>query len=187
MEMTKKEKIIFEKYFNIYNEEYADGTSYYEFEAWTDGGVDMMFYLNEQENETITQQFENYIDNFDIDEEIDIYRQDSNYCNAFTIRQSLQDFENWVEWLKEILKELKGHKATITDELIQGNPLLIEQNLKIEIISQIQDIKGDNYENICDNIRNFADLVEILEDNINKDFIILKYNPMGKWYIEEVL
>lgn len=47
--------------------------------------------------------FEN---NFDIDEEIDIYRQDEEYKKVFTIRQSVEDFEDWVNWLNDISKEL---------------------------------------------------------------------------------
>ena len=101
MKLTKKERKIFENNFNIYED-----SNSIEIEAWTNGGVDMLIYLDKDEKETATQQFINYIDNFDIDEEIDIHRQDKNYCNNFRISESLQDFNNWIKWLKQIKKEL---------------------------------------------------------------------------------
>ena len=71
----------------------------------------MIIHLNKDDNLSATKQFIEYIDNFDIDEEIDIYREDKRYREAFTIRQSLQDFENWIKWLNEIKKDLlKGIK-----------------------------------------------------------------------------
>ena len=106
MKMTKKEKAIFENSFGIYE----DNDSY-ELEDWTSGGVNMIIYLDKNEKLSATQQFINYIDNFDIDEEIDIYREDKKYKKAFTIRQSLNDFEDWLEWLNGIKKDLlKGVK-----------------------------------------------------------------------------
>ena len=72
----------------------------------------------------------------------------------------------------------------ITDEIIQGNPLQIEKELKIEITNQILKM-GNDYENVCNNMRITADVFELLEENINKDFIKLKFNPMGAWYVEE--
>ena len=85
MELTKKERKIFENNFNIYED-----TNCFELEAWTDGGVDMIIHLDKDEKETATQQFINYINYFDIDNEIDIYRQDKDYCNNFKISESLQ-------------------------------------------------------------------------------------------------
>ena len=42
------------------------------------------------------------IDNFSIDEEIDIYRQDKRYKEAFSIKESLEDFENYEEKLNDL-------------------------------------------------------------------------------------
>lgn len=75
-------------------------------------------------------------------------------------------------------------KYYINEEIMYGSPLCIENALKMEIISQIQGIKGDNYENICFNMRITADIIELLEEHINDEFIVLKYNPMGSWVIE---
>ena len=100
MRMTKKEKTIFENSFGFYE----DNDSY-ELEDWTCGGVNMIIYLDKNNNLSATEQFINYIDNFDIDEEIDIYRQDQRYKDAFTTRQSVKDFEAWIKWLESIKKE----------------------------------------------------------------------------------
>lgn len=78
-----------------------------------------------------------------------------------------------------------GHGAKITDELIKGDPLTIESILKTEIANQILKMGAFDYENVCFNMRLIADIFEILEDNINKEEITLKYNPMGSWYLDE--
>lgn len=101
--MNKKQKEIIKHYFKIYNTD-----EYIEIEAWTDGGVDMFIDINPQKN--IIEQLEEYIDNFDIDEEIDMYRENKQYKERFTIRESLNDFENWLEWIEKIIKELKENE-----------------------------------------------------------------------------
>lgn len=105
MKLTKKQRKILENNFNIYE----DKTSF-ELEAWTNGGVNMFIPLDKEEKENAIEQLENYINYFDIDEEIEIHRQGADYKQAFTIRESLEDFENWLEWVKNIVKSLKGVK-----------------------------------------------------------------------------
>ena len=73
----------------------------------------------------------------------------------------------------------------ISEELISGNPLMIEETLQREIANQVLKMSGKDYENVCNNMRMTADVFELLEDHINDEFITLKYNPMGSWYIEE--
>lgn len=101
MKLTKKEQKILNNYFGVYED-----NNCYELEEWTNGGVNMFIYLDKEENISATQQFINYIDNFDIDEEIDIHRQDKSYKEAFKITESVKDFENWLNWLNNIKKEL---------------------------------------------------------------------------------
>lgn len=73
----------------------------------------------------------------------------------------------------------------INEEIIQGKPLEIERQLQLEIANQILKMGGNDYENTCQNMRMVADIIEILEEHINEDFITLRYNPMGAWYLEE--
>lgn len=72
----------------------------------------------------------------------------------------------------------------INEELIQGNPIKIEGALKMEIANEILKM-GNNYEDVCANMRMTADVFELLEEHINEEEVILKYNPMGAWYYVE--
>lgn len=105
MKMTSKEKKILKKYFGIY-----EGNDCYELEQWTNGGVDMIITLHKEDNRfnSLTEQFRYYVDGFDIDEEIELYREGKDYREAFTIRQSVEDFESWVEYITDIVKELES-------------------------------------------------------------------------------
>lgn len=102
--LNDKQKQILEDNFNIYDEIYSDGTCM-ELEAWTDGGVDMIITIDYEKD--IIKGLENYLDNFDVDEEIDIYRQSEDYRSAFRITESVKDFENWVKFIEDIIKQLK--------------------------------------------------------------------------------
>ena len=101
MKLYKKDKKILEKYFNIYED-----NDCIELEAWTGCGVDMFIYFNKENTGTIAEHLNDYINEFDIDEEIEIHRQGADYKRAFSIRESLEDFEDWLEWVKDIQKEL---------------------------------------------------------------------------------
>ena len=83
-----------------------DGEQYAELETWTNGGVNMIINLQPFTIES----FENYVNDFDIDEEIDLHRQGKSYKQAFTIRESVEDFEDYVETLNAILDKLKKLK-----------------------------------------------------------------------------
>ena len=107
MKINKKQMEILEENFKIY--EYDDS---YELEMWTNGGVDMFILIyKSEENGTLFEQFSDYINCFDIDEEIEIHRQDKRYRENFTIRESVNDFEEWVETIKNIMKELKESES----------------------------------------------------------------------------
>lgn len=84
------------EYFNVMEHEDC-----VELETWTKGGVNMIIVLH-KENGLYIDQFNEYRENFDVDEEIDVYRQDQHYKDSFTIRQSLEDFEAFEKWLNEI-------------------------------------------------------------------------------------
>lgn len=74
-----------------------------EVEKWTDGGVDMIFSLMPfSEKEFIKR-----VESFDIDEEIDLYRQDAGYRAAFKFSESVKDFTNFQKDLGKTVKKLK--------------------------------------------------------------------------------
>lgn len=75
-----------------------------ELETWTQGGVNMVIHL-----EPFTaEEFESYVYDFDVDGEIDLHREGESYKSAFTIRESLEDFESFHGRLKETMERLKA-------------------------------------------------------------------------------
>ena len=103
---TKKLQNFFEKEdFNVYLTK-QDNVQCAEVEKWTDGGVDMIIWLNP----FTVKEFEIYVNDFDVDEQIDNYRQGEQYKAAFTISKSLKDFTNFHDHLKEIVEKLKTAK-----------------------------------------------------------------------------
>lgn len=80
-----------------------DGQQCAELEKWTSGGVDMIIALMPFSKD----KFINYVNEFDIDEGIDFYRQDKQYKAVFTISQSLADFTEFHDMLKEVAEKLK--------------------------------------------------------------------------------
>lgn len=81
-----------------------DGELCAEVESWTNGGVDMIITLMPFNFDELCE----WCDSFDIDEEIDIHRQGNDYCESFTIRESVEDFENWHNELKAMIATYKG-------------------------------------------------------------------------------
>ena len=88
--------------FNVYQFE-QDVQQCAELERWTTGGVDMIITLIPFTKE----EFISYVNDFDVDNEIDNYRQDKQYKDVFTISQSLADFTEFHDMLKEVVEKLK--------------------------------------------------------------------------------
>lgn len=101
--MNKRQKRILEDNFNIYKD-----NNNWDLETWTNGGVNM--FINIDTNNNVVNEFENYLENYNIDEEIELYRQDKRYRETFTIRESLNDFENWVIYINDIITQLKENE-----------------------------------------------------------------------------
>lgn len=85
-----------------------------EMEQWTNSGVDMIHLIDGRDRDMNdpdwwNDELESIYEAFDVDEEIDIYRQDEKYRSAFTYRQSVEDFENYDKWLKGIAEQAKAY------------------------------------------------------------------------------
>ena len=98
---------------SVYEYREDDKLCGYEIDTYTDGGVNLVVFLDfrgEEENvsnkDKVKEKFLDYINNFDIDEEIDLYRQDQNNRNAFTISQSEKDFKSWKKEMKKVINKL---------------------------------------------------------------------------------
>lgn len=99
--INDKQMEYLKEHFKVYESE-----SQFELESWTDGGVDMFIYIDKESYKKVAEQLKEFIDNFDIDDEIDTYRRDKTYCDAFRITDSVKDFEGYVEFLEDVLYEL---------------------------------------------------------------------------------
>ena len=82
-----------------------------EIETWTNGGVDMIhtFYFSDNyqdvyDKDNVNMQLQELADNFSIDDEIDLYRQDKRYKDNFTIKESLDDFTEYQNRLDDLVK-----------------------------------------------------------------------------------
>lgn len=80
-----------------------------EMEQWTDGGVDMIHLIDGRgrdmdDPDWWKDELESIYEAFDVDDEIDIHRQDEKYRSVFTHRRSVKDFEDYEEWLKGIVE-----------------------------------------------------------------------------------
>ena len=74
------------------------------------------------------------------------------------------------------------YKTIINEDIARGEPLKLESELKREIIARIKELGANNYEDVAENMRQTADILEEIENHINDEFIAFKYNPMGAWY-----
>ena len=103
---TKKLKKFFEDNgFNVFLSK-QNNVQCAEIEKWTNGGVDMIIWLNPFN----VNEFKSYVNDFDVDEQIDTHRQDSRYKDAFTITESLKDFTDFHNDLKDVVTKLETLK-----------------------------------------------------------------------------
>ena len=81
----------------------------------------------------------------------------------------------------------RNDNLIIDSESVQGKTKDIKEYFTYELASQCMSDLG--YEEIVYNGRLILNLIDELENNnINDDFtIIVKYNPMGSLYFEEVI
>ena len=118
MKITSKEREMLEELFNV--SESADDL---ELESYTDGGVDMFIPIEKDNSNNLLEQLRLFVKNFDIDEEIDIHRQDTDYRRNFTIRESINDFENWVDYIRNCISKLEEEYNNEDEEEVEYEPL----------------------------------------------------------------
>ena len=106
MELNKEQKRLkkaLEKHgFNV---EFLDNEI--EIENWTDGGEDMLIYLDD----FTVEELELYADEYNIDDHIEMMMQDKSpggYAANFTLTEALADQTAWLEDLREVIREAKG-------------------------------------------------------------------------------
>ena len=171
--MNNKERKILEEVFNIHED-----MNNYTLENWTNGGVNMFITIEKHSDNTLLEQLERFVDNFNIDEEIDLYRENADYKNNFTIRESMEDFEDWVSCLIDLIDNLRNieNEYNNNDEETEYEPVEtlkgvgvkdIENGLEIiligvttgvlqkyQIIMNIKNYKEEDLFDICYEISN---------------------------------
>lgn len=73
----------------------------WQLEIWTDAHMQLLYSFDKSKGCPF-EQFKDFVKELDIDELIDEYRGHADYCQMFSIRKSLEDFENLHKFLKEI-------------------------------------------------------------------------------------
>ena len=100
---------------NIAIDEYTEGGVLcgYELDMQTIGGLNQIVFIdfrgtdkNPKDKNDFKELFLERINSIDIDEEIDLNRQNPLYKASFTIRESLEDIENWYNNLLTLAKSL---------------------------------------------------------------------------------
>ena len=112
MKITSKEREMLEELFNV-----SESAEDLELESYTDGGVDMFITIEKDNSNNLLEQLRLFVENFDIDEEIDIHRQDTDYRRNFTIRESINDFENWVDYIRDCVSKLELYNNEDEEEM----------------------------------------------------------------------
>jgi hypothetical protein len=118
--MEKNLKEIFENEdyrVHIINDGKGNIQSEAEIETWTNGGVNMVFYLKPFTEESFIE----LVNNFDIDEQIELHRTDQRYKDNFTIQQSLKDFQDFHKRLKNTVAVLQVPKLDSAGHDKEGN------------------------------------------------------------------
>jgi hypothetical protein len=101
MKRKKLKKFFKSEDFNVHLFE-QDEKKCAEVETWTNGGVNMIITLMPFSK----KQFIERVESFNVDEEIDLHRQDPQYKNAFSISDSVKDFTDFHNRLKEVVAKL---------------------------------------------------------------------------------
>ena len=181
MKITSKERELLLELFNINESAYG-----LELESCTDGGVNMLIGIDKDSDYDLLAQLEQFVENFDIDEEIDIQRQDAYYRRKFTIKESIRDFENWVDYIEECISKLKEYNNEDEEE-VEYEPLETlkgvgvkdtENGIEIMLMGMISGLL-QKYEIIM-NIKNYdeTDLFNICYE-ISNEVKNLYYNNNG--------
>ena len=160
MKINEKEKGILERYFDIHENDDS-----YELENWTDGGVNMIIYISKCNGKSVLEQLQEFVRDFDLDEEVDLYRQDKSYKENFTIKESVADFENWLNLLGTIIDSLLEIDDEIDDEDITNDEDITDDETDDDEIEMLN----------CVGVKDTENGLEIILFGNNKN-ILSRYN-----------
>ena len=139
-------------------------------ETWTNREVNMFVNFNELKSKSmddIEKDFDDYVEDFDVGDEIDLHRQMRDYKKIFTIRWSVEDFEAYETRLEETLERFRENNKRLELLNIRG-----VKALKANILNgRFKAISNRWYHDIF--IKNVEELVwgRNMVDGYNVDFI----------------
>lgn len=129
----------------------------YELDTYTDAGVNMIIFLdfrdtdlNPKNPNDFLKVFKERIESIDIDEEIELHRQDKRYCNEFTIKQSLEDFSSWKDGLKKAFISRGFNAGEKTAQQIQFEQMVDKLRSLLHAMEETLELmprKGNNPSN----------------------------------------
>ena len=145
----------FSPFFNV-----VENDNNYELETWTGGGVNMFITVSKK---NWKDDFQKYVDCFDVDEEIRTMLEVEIYQSASTYSLHVEDFEKYQKWLVYISKLLKGKsieevaEKPIENISVPFNTFVLTFNKKyfeksnLEVLSDVEkyNIAKDNDKKCC--------------------------------------
>jgi hypothetical protein len=100
---------------NISIHEYKEGKKLcgYELNTYTSGGLNQIVFVdfrdtdkNPKDKNDFKELFLERVNSIDTDEEVEMNRQNKDYCRDFTLRESLDDIEAWKKDLVKLAESL---------------------------------------------------------------------------------
>lgn len=100
---------------NISSYEYKENGKLcgYELNTYTKGGLNQIVFVDFRDTDKKPKKAADFkaallerVKDIDTDEEVELNRQNKEYCNAFTIRESLDDIEEWKRDLVTLAESL---------------------------------------------------------------------------------
>ena len=148
VELTEMDKSFIKAVEEAWDQFYEDEECI-EFATHTDGGVEMWISLDKASLDglTLEKQFSDYVNSFDVDEEIELYRQGDDYRSGFTIRESLEDFEGYEEWLNDMKFSVMSREINST---MKAKEFLEDYGWDVEIKDVYPEsvVTFENYEEV---------------------------------------
>ena len=90
-------------------------------------GIKLYILSNTNDKENVKKQLQELVDNFSVDDEIDMYRQDANYKRNFTISQSLEDFTEYQKKLEDLANNFNTKYHELIYQKFMNNELQKEE------------------------------------------------------------
>ena len=115
MEISRIIELAEERGFTFHEYEEKGVVCGYEVESWTDNGVNMIHFIDCRNDrhpaglnaENVLEELKEIAAFFSVDREIDLHRLDDHFRMAFSIRQALNDFDNYEKHLTEFVRAVQ--------------------------------------------------------------------------------